>query len=114
MKTDLQTLTLPASRADLITTADVFMYLGALERIFATVASALSANGLFAFTAERHDGPDDYRLRESRRYAHSEDYLRRLLAHSGFTAVSMQSDTIRRDRGAPIVGLIVTARRAEE
>jgi predicted TPR repeat methyltransferase len=60
---------------------------------------------------EQHDGPEDYVLRESRRYAHSEDYLRRLFANFGFTAVRIQSDTIRMDRAAPVTGLIVTARR---
>jgi predicted TPR repeat methyltransferase len=111
VKSDLQTLTLPPESADLITAADVFMYLGALERIFATVAPALSPGGLFAFTVEHHDGPGDYVLRESRRYAHSEDYMRRLLAGFGLTAISIDDDTIRMDRGSPIVGLIVTAQR---
>ena len=55
-KSDLQTLNLPPKSADLITAADVFMYVGALERIVATAASALTSDGLFAITVERHDG----------------------------------------------------------
>ncbi len=44
-KADLQSLVLPAGEADLVTAADVFMYVGALERIVATVAVGLSPGG---------------------------------------------------------------------
>ena len=74
-KADLQSLALPPGAADLVTAADVFMYVGALDRIVASVAAGLSAGGLFAFSVERHDGPEDFVLRPSRRYAHSEAYL---------------------------------------
>ncbi len=109
VKSDLQTLVLPAQSADLITAADVFMYVGALERIAAGTASALKSGGLFAFTVERHDGPEDYVLRESRRYAHSETYVRRLVADAGMQIVSMGADTIRMDRAMPVGGLIVVS-----
>jgi predicted TPR repeat methyltransferase len=107
VKSDLQILNLPPQNTDLITAADVFMYVGALERIAATAAPALKRDGLFAFTVERHDGPDDYVLRESRRYAHSEGYVRRVVADVGLKVISLETDTIRMDRGAPIAGLIV-------
>jgi hypothetical protein len=35
----------------------------------------LVRGGLFAFSVEAHDGPEDFVLRESRRYAHSEAYV---------------------------------------
>ena len=102
---------MPAQSADLITAADVFIYVGALERIAAGTALALKGEGLFAFTVERHDGPEDYVLRESRRYAHSETYVRRLVADAGMRIVSMGADTIRMDRAVPVSGLIVVAER---
>ncbi|MDQ6437399.1 methyltransferase domain-containing protein [Mesorhizobium sp. LHD-90] len=106
-KSDLQTLALEPSAADLVTAADVFMYVGALERVFATVAKGLAKDGLFAFTVERHDGPEDFVLRETRRYAHSENYVRRVLGADGLEIVSLSTDTIRMDRAEPVTGLIV-------
>ena len=101
-----------ASPADLVAAADVFMYLGRLDGIVADVARMLEPGGLFAFSVERHDGPEDFVLRESRRYAHSQAYLERLLGQ-GFDAVAIRREPIRMDRNAPVEGLIVTARRRE-
>ncbi|RST86917.1 methyltransferase domain-containing protein [Aquibium carbonis] len=100
-----------AARADLVVAADVFLYVGALERIVAAVATMLPESGLFAFSVERHDGPEPMVLLASRRYAHSEAPLRDLLAAAGFTIISLRAHTIRMDRGEPIEGLIVVARK---
>lgn len=100
-----------AMPADLVVAADVFLYMGALERIVATVAAMLPPGGLFAFSVERHDGPEAMVLRPSRRFAHSEAPLRGLLAAAGFTIVSLEAHPIRMDRGEPIEGLIVVARK---
>jgi predicted TPR repeat methyltransferase len=109
VKADLQSFDLPAGKADLVTAADVFLYVGALERVFAKVAVGLSKGGLFAFSVEKHDGPDPIRLRETRRYAHSEEYVRGLLNSSGFDLLWLGNATIRQDRNAPVEGLIVVA-----
>lgn len=97
--------------ADLVVAADVFLYMGALDRIVATIAALLPQGGLFAFSVERHDGLEPLVLRPSRRYAHSEAPLRDLLAGAGFTIVSLEAHPIRMDRGEPIEGLIVVARK---
>ena len=49
-------------------------------------------------------------LRPSRRYAHSETYLRRLLSQHRFEVLSLEKAAIRMDRGEPVDGLIVVAR----
>jgi predicted TPR repeat methyltransferase len=108
---DLQTFDPAGLKADLVVAADVFLYLGALERIVAACAAILPEGGLLAFSVERHAGPEPMQLRPSRRYAHSEAYLRDLLAKAGLAIVSMEAHPIRMDRGEPIVGLIVVARR---
>ncbi|MFN3764445.1 MAG: class I SAM-dependent DNA methyltransferase [Aliihoeflea sp.] len=108
---DLLTFETERNVADLVTAADVFLYVGRLERIFAEVSDALVPGGLFAFSVERHDGAGDLQLGESRRYAHAPDYLRRLLAENGFDLVKMNDAIIRRDRGADVAGLIVIAER---
>jgi predicted TPR repeat methyltransferase len=97
---------------DIVTAADVFMYVGALDGLVVRIATALPAGGTFACSVEHHGGPEDFVLRPSRRYAHSEAYLRRLLGNSGFDILSLESAAIRTDRGEPIEGLIVVARRA--
>lgn len=99
--------------ADLVVAADVFLYIGALDRIVSAGAAMLPDGGLFAFSVERHDGPEPMVLRPSRRYAHSEVPLRDLLAAAGFSVVSLAAHPIRMDRGEPIEGLIVVARKGK-
>ncbi|SFN76990.1 Predicted methyltransferase, contains TPR repeat [Mesorhizobium sp. NFR06] len=110
-KADLQHFSHAGARADLVVAADVFIYLGALERIVAAVADALADDGVFAFSVETIADGDDFALLPSRRYAHSEIYVRRVLAASGFTILSLESTTIRHDRGEPVRGLAVIAGR---
>ncbi len=106
---DLASFEIPA-KADLVTAADVLMYVGALDGLFSRL-QILTSGAVAAFSVELHDGPDDFVLRPSRRYAHSRAYLRRLLEPC-FRIVSMERATIRMDRGEPIEGLIVVARRS--
>jgi predicted TPR repeat methyltransferase len=106
-KADLQTIEFEAADADLISAADVFMYIGALDGIVSKVASALRPGGLFAFSVEHHEGPEDFVLRPSRRYAHSKIYLQRVLGEAGLSIASIETADIRMDRGEPIEGLIV-------
>jgi predicted TPR repeat methyltransferase len=111
-KANLQELSLPAAGADLVTAADVFMYLGALDGIFARVGSALAPGGLFAFSVEKHGEPEPFVLRDTRRYAHGRSYVEDVLRKSGLLLVSLDEDAIRQDRNAPVEGLIVLATRA--
>ncbi|MBZ4023767.1 hypothetical protein CKO11_15040 [Rhodobacter sp. TJ_12] len=107
-KCDLSDLPAPAQQWDLITAADVFAYLGALEQIVSWGALALAPGGQFAFTTEAHDGPEPLILRESCRYAHAEAYLRDLLVQAGFAAQISRAE-LRQDRGQPIIGFVVHA-----
>jgi len=109
---DLQTVAELPKGADLVTAADVFMYIGALDRVFAMVSSALPPEGLFAFSVERHEGPEALMLQPSRRYAHSEACVTATLTACGFELLSLERAMIRMDRGEPIEGLIVVARRS--
>lgn len=106
-KADLQTLELPAGQADLITASDVFMYVGSLEGIFAKVAAALAPDGVFAFSVEKDDNAEPFRLRESRRYAHTRAYIEQVLRNSNLSLISFDEAIIRQDRNAPVEGLIV-------
>jgi predicted TPR repeat methyltransferase len=110
-KIDLQVLRYEGARADLITAADVFMYVGALEGIAAAVTRLLADDGLFAFSVERLDGEGDFALQASRRFAHSERYVRTVLATNGLCVHSLEQRIIRRDRHEPVQGLVVVAGR---
>jgi predicted TPR repeat methyltransferase len=79
------------------------------------VADTIADDGVFAFSVETTAGGDGFALLPSRRYAHSEAYVRRVLAVSGFSILSLESTTIRHDRGEPVGGLaVVAARRMAE
>ena len=108
---DLQTLPVLSPLADLVTAADVFMYVGELGRLFSRIAELVLPGGHFAFSVELNDGPEEMVLRPSRRYAHSRGYIERLLAEKGFALVSRTVATIRMDRGEPVIGLVVVAKR---
>lgn len=95
-------------RYELVTAADVLVYVGALEALFDAVAAHLAPDGLFAFTVEEAE-EGDLLLRDSLRYAHGEAYVRRVLAVSGLRVLDLRRATLRHDRGAPIRGLVVLA-----
>ena len=106
-KHDIAQLALGGQRHDLIVAADVFIYLGALERIISWCAASLAPGGYLAFTVEEGSSPVE--LRESRRFAHSQVYIAGLLRDAGFAAVTIQPGVIRQDRGEDVASLCVVA-----
>jgi predicted TPR repeat methyltransferase len=96
---------------DLAVAADVLVYFRRLDRVFADVAAALESGATFAFSVERNPADDLVTLRPSRRFAHGSGYIAATLDGAGFAIVSQARDTIRFDRGEPVEGLIVVARK---
>lgn len=94
---------------DLAVAGDVLIYLGNLAPVFQAARTALRPGGLFAFTLEAHDG-EDYVVRPSRRFAHSERYILKLAADNGFVTVSWTTGALRTESGQPINGFIVILR----
>ena len=91
---------------DLIVSADVFIYVGALERAFQLATRVLRAGGGLAFSLEEWPaGPEEYVLRPSLRYAHSLAYIRRLATQQGLRILLADSDLLRHDHGKAIDGL---------
>lgn len=97
--------------ADLVTAADVFIYCGALQPILAALVPALQPGGLVAFSLEAHDGPEPLFLRPSLRYAHGIAATRDALVVSGLEVLRFEIAVLRQDRGAPITGMLVVARK---
>lgn len=129
-----------ASSADLIVACEVLCYCHELDGLFAAVRRCLAPRGLFAFSVELAtagevecppQGPG-WIERPSERMAHSEAYVRQLIAGGrspeaadaapagdaddaveggGLELLSIAEETLRTDEGAPIRGLIVVVRK---
>ena len=106
-KADLQTLELAARPMPIWSPPPTSSCMSARWTASSASRRALRPAGLFAFSVEHHAGPEDFVLRPSRRYAHSEQYLRRLLADVGLSICRSIVKEIRLDRGEPIEGLII-------
>jgi predicted TPR repeat methyltransferase len=96
---------------DLILAADVFIYVGELEPVFAE-ARRLMKRGMFCFSVElaEADASEDgagVQLQPSLRYAHSKAYLQRLASKHRFRVVAMQQRVVREDQAQPVGGLFV-------
>ena len=96
--------------AGLVLAADVFVYIGDLDGIFARCARVLEPGGLFAFSAQRGAGAP-WSLGADLRYAHSADYIRALAARHGFDATSIEEASTRKDAGADVPGLVCVLER---
>jgi len=95
---------------DLAIAADVLVYLGDLDPLFDATHHALRPDGFFVFSVEV--SPDlDFALRPTRRYVHSEAYLRRLAAKYRFQILSLTTETLRQEAHQPVPGFIVVLQR---
>ena len=90
---------------DLVLAADVFIYVGALEQVFAGVARVMPPGGVFCFSVEACEEGPDLALRPSLRYAHSPAYIHKLAGQYGFEVQATAGHSIREDQGIPIPGI---------
>jgi predicted TPR repeat methyltransferase len=86
---------------DIALAADVLVYLGDLEAVFAAVRARLKPQGLWLFTTERGEARD-FERGPKRRYRHSEAYLRALAAAHGFDVASLVECVTRYEAGEPV------------
>ncbi|MCO5732932.1 methyltransferase [Rhizobium sp. SSA_523] len=106
-----------AERADLVSAADVLMYLGNLDVTFALAAELLKPQGLFAFSIEdarenaQSESAESFVLQPSLRYAHSKSYVLDLLANAGFDLLDFLETDIRMDAGRNVQGILFLARK---
>jgi predicted TPR repeat methyltransferase len=96
-------------RADLITAADVLVYLGNLDNIFALVRELAAPGAVFAFSVEDAGEGRGFSLGRSLRYAHTRSYVGDVCARFGFSLRAETSTVIRHDAGQPIEGLLFVA-----
>ena len=93
------------ARHDLVVACDVFIYLGNLAPVFASVARVLAPGGLFAFTVEEGQADAGFDLLPTLRYAHSEAYLRELAQAHALRVARCERAPLREGHGEAIAGL---------
>jgi predicted TPR repeat methyltransferase len=101
---------------DIVTAADVFIYVGKLDAVIPAIRRVLCPGGLFAFSAEAAEAQRDphaegYKLGVMGRYAHSADYLRRLAAGNDLDVTSLRDIRIRSEHRRPVRGWLAVFRR---
>jgi predicted TPR repeat methyltransferase len=99
---------------DVVASADTLVYFGALEEPLAAAHRSLRPDGILVFTVERLDpavSTAPYRLETHGRYSHSEGYVHAAATEVGFTAVALDTQVLRRERGQDVVGQLVLCRR---
>lgn len=99
-----------AGAYDLILAADVFIYFHDLAEVIAQAARLLVPGGLVAFTVETHEG-EGVILRDTLRYAQGAAHVRAALAAADLDLVSLDSASARSEKGEPVPGLVVVARK---
>ncbi len=102
----------PPGVFDLIVAADSLVYIGDLKPLFAAVATALAADGLFAFSVELFEG-DGFKLEPTMRFAHARPYVETTAREAGLRPVLLQSASTRREAGAEVPGLICVFEKME-
>lgn len=103
----------PPAQYDVITAADVFIYVGELTQAIANAYNVLRPGGMLLFSCESTtDSEPDLLLRPSNRFAHSERSVRRLCEAAGFSTITIESAALRNEGGAPLNGFICRAERA--
>lgn len=97
-----------AADFDLVTAADVFVYLGDLGAIFREAGRLLRPGGWFAFTVEATaaDEQGDFVLDATGRYRHNAGYLQRLAAASGLSQAHFSDAVIRTQNERPVNGYL--------
>ena len=96
------------STFDLVTAADVFIYVGDLSPAFDALRRVLEPGGVFAFSVElAASAAAAFELLPSLRYAHGEDCLRERARAHGFEVLHAERGVVRRDQRRPIEGLFM-------
>lgn len=93
---------------DIVTSADVFIYVGKIDEVVQETRRLLKPGGLFAFSVESFEpGPQDalgFKLELSGRYSHAASYLQTLAERHGFTVLENHPVAIRVEQGQAIMG----------
>ena len=89
---------------DLVISADVLVYVGDLLPLMQAVARKSGPGHLLVISTELLEGPGDYELVATGRYAHSKDYVTRVAASAGLSLKKFESSPLRKEGGRWLTG----------
>ena len=98
---------------DAVVSADVLIYFGDLDPLFAALAGALRPGGVVVATVEALDDADerDVVLQVHGRYAHRRGYAEGMLERHGLQVVSFRREVLRSELAEPVEGWVFSALR---
>ncbi|MFT5697553.1 MAG: putative TPR repeat methyltransferase [Desulforhopalus sp.] len=88
---------------DFVLAADVFAYLGDLEEVMKSLFNRVTDDVLFCFSTEKSHRKG-YVLRPTGRFAHSEEYVKRVAESIGWNVIKQHNSPLRREKRAWIEG----------
>lgn len=98
-------------RWEVVVAADVFVYIADLAPVFAAAFERLTEGGAFAFSIELSEGDATELPAVTGRYRHVPSMLRAQLAACGFVDVAERRVDIRLEKGTPVAGMLMLAKR---
>ena len=101
----------PAVSTDTLVAADVFIYLGDLDPLFAQAGRVLRNDGLLVFSIETLTDEGDFKLQRSGRFAHAARYIEGLAARHGLRVAHADPVDLRLELGLPVPGILYQVRK---
>ena len=96
---------------DVIVLADVACYFGDLEPLMQAVSGALAENGTVFLTIEKTENGQDYVLRPSGRFAHSEKYLKTILKTAELREEIFEDALLREENASGVRGIVTVCKK---
>lgn len=90
---------------NLILAADVFTYMGDLEKMFTECSSSITKSGILLFSVEEaRESDKGFELKHTGRFGHSAAYIKSLCQQTGWTILDHQLSNLRQEKGEWIKG----------
>lgn len=105
---------------DLVIAADVISYFGALESLAQNVCNVLTPGGHFIFSAQKLKTPppdpaqSNYYLGQARRFSHSRNYIKTVIASAGMHVASLKEAVLRKDEGEDVNGYLIASSKGKQ
>ncbi|PKP78668.1 MAG: hypothetical protein CVT81_02760 [Alphaproteobacteria bacterium HGW-Alphaproteobacteria-3] len=96
---------------------DTVIYLGDLAPLFKALAAKMPHGGWFVFSTERSEGMSEeaqqrgFEIGPTRRFRHTEGYLREVAARFGFEVALLDRDVLRTEKRVPVESFVCVMRR---
>jgi predicted TPR repeat methyltransferase len=102
----------PESLYDAIAALDVFVYVGDLSKAVPDAFRILRGGGHLIFSCETAlENEPDLILRPTQRFAHKASHMEAICRAAGFEQVTLETMTLRYEKGEPVEGFLVIARK---